>query len=292
MDPQEDFLAARFEEHRGHLKAVAYRMLGSLAEADDAVQEAWLRVTRADTAAVENMSGWLTTIVARICLNVLRSRHREEPLDVHVPDPILARLDTTPDPEQEAVLADSVGLALLVVLETLSPAERLAFVLHDMFSMPFDEIAIVIDRSEAATRQLASRARRRARGAAPQPDADLGAQRAVVDAFIAAARGGDLETLVGLLAPDVVVRADGGALRPSVVRHGREEVAQGATAFARIAELTRPALVNGAVGAVSFTGGKLVSVAAFTVSDGKITALDILTDPERLARLGPAVLDG
>ena len=291
MDEQE-FLAARFEEHRGHLKAVAYRMLGSLAEADDAVQEAWLRVTRADTAAVENMTGWLTTIVARICLNVLRSRHREEPLDVHVPDPILARLDTTPDPEHEALLADAVGLALLVVLETLSPAERLAFVLHDMFSMPFDEIATVIDRSEAATRQLASRARRRVRGAAPQPDADLGAQRAVVDAFIAAARGGDLETLVGLLAPDVVVRADGGALRPSVVRHGREEVAQGATAFARIAELTRPALVNGAVGAVSFTGGKLVSVSAITVSDGKITALDILTDPERLARLDPAVLDG
>jgi RNA polymerase sigma factor (sigma-70 family) len=291
MDEQE-FLAARFEEHRGRLKAVAYRMLGSLAEADDAVQEAWLRVTRADTAAVENMTGWLTTIVARICLNVLRSRHREEPLDVHVPDPILARLDTTPDPEQEALLADSVGLALLVVLETLSPAERLAFVLHDMFSMPFDEIATVIDRSETATRQLASRARRRVSGAAPRPDADLGAQRAVVDAFIAAARGGDLETLVGLLAPDVVVRADGGALRPSVVRHGREEVAQGATAFARIAELTRPALVNGAVGAVSFTGGKLVSVAAFTVSDGKITALDILTDPERLARLDPAVLDG
>jgi RNA polymerase sigma factor (sigma-70 family) len=289
---EHDFLAARFEEHRGHLKAVAYRMLGSLAEADDAVQEAWLRVTRADTAAVENMGGWLTTIVARICLNVLRSRHREEPLDVHVPDPILARLDTTPDPEQQAVLADSVGLALLVVLETLSPAERLAFVLHDMFSMPFDEIATVIDRSEAATRQLASRARRRVRGAAPQPDADLGAQRAVVDAFIAAARGGDLETLVGLLAPDVVVRADGGALRPSVVRHGREAVAQGATAFARIAELTRPALVNGAVGAVSFTGGRLVSVAAVTVSDGKITALDILTDPERLARLDPAVLDG
>jgi RNA polymerase sigma factor (sigma-70 family) len=290
MDEQE-FLAARFEEHRGRLKAVAYRMLGSLAEADDAVQEAWLRVTRADTAAVENMTGWLTTIVARICLNVLRSRHREEPLDVHVPDPILARLDTTPDPEQEALLADSVGLALLVVLETLSPAERLAFVLHDMFSMPFDEIATVIDRSETATRQLASRARRRVRGTGPLPDADLGAQRAVVDAFIAAARGGDIETLVGLLAPDVVVRSDGGTLRPSVVLHGREAVAKGAMAFAQTAALTRPALVSGAVGAVALAEGRLVSVAAFTVSGGRITALDILTDPERLARLDPAVLD-
>jgi RNA polymerase sigma factor (sigma-70 family) len=290
VDEQEDFLAARFEEHRAHLKAVAYRMLGSLAEADDAVQEAWLRVTRADTAAVDNLGGWLTTIVARICLNVLRTRHREEPLDARVPDPVLARIEST-DPEQEAVLADSVGLALLVVLETLSPAERLAFVLHDLFSMPFDEIALVVDRSEAATRQLASRARRRVRGASPTPDADLGAQRAVVDAFLAAARGGDLETLVGLLAPDVVVRSDGGALRPSTVLHGREAVAEGAMTFARMAELTRLALVNGAVGAVAFTEGRLVSVAAFTVSAGRITALDILADPERLARLDPAVLD-
>jgi RNA polymerase sigma factor (sigma-70 family) len=294
VDRHEDFLAERFEEHRPHLKAVAYRMLGSLAEADDAVQEAWLRVTRADTAAVDNLGGWLTTIVARICLNVLRSRNqrREEPLDVHVPDPILARADhaATPDPEQEALLADSVGLALLVVLETLEPAERLAFVLHDMFSMPFDQIAPVLDRSEAATRQLASRARRRVRGARPEPDADLGTQRAVVDAFLAAARGGDLETLVGLLAPDVVVRADGGALRPSTVLRGREAVAQGAMTFARAAELTRPALVNGAAGAVALKAGQIVSVAAFTVSGGKITALDILTDPERLARLDPVDL--
>jgi RNA polymerase sigma factor (sigma-70 family) len=285
-------LAVRFEEHRPHLKSVAYRMLGSLAEADDAVQEAWLRVTRADTAAVDNLGGWLTTVVARICLNVLRSRHREEPLDVHVPDPVLARLDGgAPDPEQEALLADSVGLALLVVLETLNPAERLAFVLHDMFSMPFDEIAPVLGRSETATRQLASRARRRVRGAGPLPDADLGAQRAVIDAFLAAARGGDLETLVGLLAPDVVVRSDGGALRPSVVLHGREAVAKGAMTFAQAAVLTRPALVNGAVGAVALAEGRVVSVAAFTVSGGRITALDILTDPERLARLDPAVLD-
>jgi RNA polymerase sigma factor (sigma-70 family) len=296
VDRHEDFLAERFEEHRSHLKAVAYRMLGSLAEADDAVQEAWLRVSRSDTAAVDNLGGWLTTIVARICLNVLRSRNqrREEPLDMRVPDPILARADhaATPDPEQEALLADSVGLALLVVLETLSPAERLAFVLHDLFAMPFDEIASVLDRSESATRQLASRARRRVRGAQPEPDADLGARRAVVDAFIAAARGGDLAALVEILAPDVVVRADGGTLGQSALVQGREAVAQGAMAFARVAELTRPALVNGGPGAVSFREGQLISVAAFSVSGGKITALDILTDPERLARLDPAVLDG
>jgi RNA polymerase sigma-70 factor (ECF subfamily) len=288
---EQSFLTMRFEEHRTHLKAVAYRMLGSHAEAEDAVQEAWLRATRADPAAVDNLGGWLTTVVARICLNVLRTRHREEPLDAHVPDPVLARIDAT-DPEQEAVLADSVGLALLVVLETLSPPERLAFVLHDMFSMPFDEIAAVLDRSETATRQLASRARRRVRGARRTPDADLGAQRAVVEAFLSAARGGDLETLVSLLAPDVVVRADGGALRPSTVLQGREAVAHGAMTFRATAELTRLALVNGAVGAVALTGGRIVSVAAFTVSDGRISELDILTDPERLTRLDPAVLDG
>jgi RNA polymerase sigma-70 factor (ECF subfamily) len=288
---EQDFLTARFEEHRAHLKAVAYRMLGSHAEAEDAVQEAWLRVTRGDTASVDNLGGWLTTVVARICLNVLRTRHREEPLDAHVPDPVLARLEST-DPEQEALLADSVGLALLVVLETLSPPERLAFVLHDMFAMPFDEIAVVLDRSETATRQLASRARRRVHGARRIPDADVGAQRAVVDAFLSAARGGDLKTLVSLLAPDVVVRADGGALRPSTVLHGREAVAQGAMTFAQAAELTRLALVNGTVGAIALEEGRIVSVAAFAVSDGRITALDILTDPERIARLDPAVLDG
>jgi RNA polymerase sigma factor (sigma-70 family) len=287
---EQDLLTTRFEEHRPHLKAVAYRMLGSHAEADDAVQEAWLRITRADTAAVDNIGGWLTTVVARICLNVLRTRHREEPLDAHVPDPVLARIESK-DPEQEALLADSVGLALLVVLETLSPPERLAFVLHDMFSVPFDEIAAVLDRSETATRQLASRARRRVRGARRMPDPDIGAQRAVVQAFTSAARGGDLETLVSLLAPDVVVRADGGTLRPSTVLHGPEAVAKGAMAFRGTAELTRLALVNGAVGAVALTGGRIVSVAAFTVSEGRITELDILTDPERLARLDPAVLD-
>jgi len=286
-----EFLTARFEEHRPHLKAVAYRMLGSHAEADDAVQEAWLRVTRADPAAVDNMGGWLTTVVGRICLNVLRTRHREEPLDAHVPDPVLARIESA-DPEQEALLADSVGLALLVVLETLSPPERLAFVLHDMFSMPFDEIAAVLDRSETATRQLASRARRRVRGARRMPDADIGAQRAVVEAFTSAARGGDLATLVSLLAPDVVVRADGGTLRPSAVLRGPEAVAKGAMAFSATAELTRLALVNGAVGAVALTEGRIVSVAAFTVYEGRIAELDILTDPERLARLDPIALDG
>ncbi len=290
MDEQ-DFLTARFEEHRAHLKAVAYRMLGSHAEAEDAVQEAWLRVTSGGTASVDNLGGWLTTIVARICLNVLRTRHREEPLDAHVPDPVLARLEST-DPEQEALLADSVGLALLVVLETLNPPERLAFVLHDMFAMPFDEIAAVLGRSETATRQLASRARRRVHGARRIPDADGGAQRAVVDAFLSAARGGDLKTLVSLLAPDVVVRADGGTPRPSTVLHGREAVARGAMTFVQAAELTRIALVNGAVGAIALAEGRLVSVAAFTVSDGRITALDILSDPERIARLDPAVLDG
>jgi RNA polymerase sigma factor (sigma-70 family) len=295
VDRNEDFLAGRFEEHRAHLKAVAYRMLGSHAEAEDAVQEAWLRVTRGDTSGVDNLGGWLTTVVARICLNVLRSRNqrREESLDAHVPDLVLAPAEhsATPDPEREAVLADSVGLALLVVLETLSPAERLAFVLHDMFSMPFDEIATVLDRSETATRQLASRARRRVRGAQPEPDADLGARRTVVDAFLTAARGGDLEALVSVLAPDVVVRVDGGPLRPRTVLRGREAVAQGAMTFARVAELTRPALVNGAPGAAAFKDGRLVSVAAFTVSDGLITALDIVNDPERIARLDPAVLD-
>jgi RNA polymerase sigma-70 factor (ECF subfamily) len=244
---------------------------------------------------VDNLGGWLTTVVARICLNVLRSRtqRREESLDAHVPDLVLAPAGpaAAPDPEQEAVLADSVGLALLVVLETLSPAERLAFVLHDMFAMPFDEIAPVLGRSETATRQLASRARRRVRGAQPEPDADRGAQRAVVDAFLAAARGGDLETLVSLLAPDVVVRIDGGAQARTVLE-GREAVARGAMAFAQVAELTRPALVNDALGAAAFRAGRLVSVAAFTVSAGRITALDIVNDPERIARVDSSVLDG
>jgi RNA polymerase sigma factor (sigma-70 family) len=291
MDERE-FLVARFEEHRPHLRAVAYRMLGSLSEADDAVQESWLRLSRSDSSGVENMGGWLTTIVGRVCLNMLRSRtsRREEPVGVHVPDPIVSST-TTPDPEQEALLGDSVGLALLVVLETLAPAERLAFVLHDLFAVPFEEIAPIVGRTPIAARQLASRARRRVQGAAPVPDPDLGRQREVVDAFLTAARGGDLEALVAVLDPDVVVRSDGGALRPGGVVRGAEAVAGGAIIFAQLADLTRPALVNGAAGVVAMSGGRPISVAAFTIAHGKVVALDILTDPERLARLD-LTLDG
>jgi RNA polymerase sigma factor (sigma-70 family) len=282
---ESDFLAARFEEHRPQLRAVAYRMLGSLSEADDAVQEAWLRVSRAGTGDVANLAAWLTTIVGRVSLNMLRSRQhrREEPLEVHVPDPVVTGI-AGPDPADEALLADSVGLALLVVLETLAPAERLAFVLHDLFSVPFEEIAPIVGRTETATRQLASRARRRVRGA-PEPDADLDRQREVVDAFIAAARGGDLDTLVSLLDPDIVVRADGGAHGPSATLRGARQVAGGAMAFARAAELTRPAIVNGAAGAVAISNGRPVSVAAFTIRGGKVVAMDILADPDRIARL-------
>lgn len=289
---ENDFLAARFEEHRSHLRAVAYRMLGSLSEADDALQEAWLRLHRSDTSGIDNLGGWLTTVVSRVCLNTLRSRsqRREEPLSVHVPDPIVSHADGI-DPEHEVLLADSVSLALLVLLETLSPAERLAFVLHDLFSVPFDEIATVVGRTETATRQLASRARRRVRGAVPTPDADLTRQREVVDAFITAARGGDLEALLALLDPDVVVRSDGGALRPSSVLHGASAVAEGAITFGRIAEFTQPVLVNGAAGAVAMAAGTPVSVAAFTIVRGKIVALDILADPERLARLDLTVTE-
>ncbi|GAA1318704.1 sigma-70 family RNA polymerase sigma factor [Pseudonocardia xinjiangensis] len=289
---QHDFLAARFEEHRPHLRSVAYRLLGSLSEADDAVQETWLRLSRSDTDEVANLGGFLTTVVGRVALNMLRSRNqrREEPLDVRVPDPIVTRLDGG-DPEHEALLADSVGLALLVVLETLTPAERLAFVLHDLFAMPFDEIAAVVGRTEPATRQLASRARRRVQGAAPTPDRDRARQREVIDAFLAASRGGDIDGLLAILDPDVVVRSDGGALRPSSVLRGSEAVARGAVVFAQIAELTRPALVNGAVGAVAMSEGRPLSVAAFTVVGGKVARLDILSDPERLARIDLSVLD-
>ena len=289
---QHDFLAARFEEHRPHLRSVAYRLLGSLSEADDAVQETWLRLSRSDADEVANLGGWLTTVVGRVALNMLRSRNqrREEPLDVRVPDPVVTRLDGG-DPEHEALLADSVGLALLVVLETLTPAERLAFVLHDLFAMPFDEIAAVVGRTEPATRQLASRARRRVQGAAPTPDRDRARQREVIDAFLTAARGGDIEGLLAVLDPDVVVRSDGGALRPSSVVRGSEAVARGAVVFAQIAELTRPALVNGAVGAVAMAHGRPLSVAAFTVVGGKVARLDILSDPERLARIDLTVLD-
>jgi RNA polymerase sigma-70 factor (ECF subfamily) len=266
-------------------------MLGSLSDADDAVQEAWLRVTRADTSAVENLGGWLTTVVARVCLNVLRSRRsrREESLDARLPDPIVSRGNGV-DPQDDAVLADSVGLALLVVLETLTPAERLAFVLHDMFAVPFDEIAPMLGRSPTATRQLASRARRRVRGAAPTPDPDVSRQREVVDAFFAAARGGDFDALVAVLDPDVVARTDGGP-GASVMVRGAAAVAGRALAYARPSALVRPALVNGAAGVVVTVDGRPVSVMAFTVRDGKIVEIDTLSDVERLGRLDLAALD-
>jgi RNA polymerase sigma-70 factor (ECF subfamily) len=286
-----DWLAEQFEEHRGHLRAVAYKMLGSLSEADDAVQESWLRLSRSDTSEVENLRAWLTTVVARVSLNVLRSRRtrREEPLDVRVPDPVVSRDDGT-QPEHEALLADSVGLALLVVLETLAPAERLAFVLHDMFGVPFDEIAGLVDRSPAAARQLASRARRRVQGAAPVPDADLAAQRRVVDAFFAAARDGDFEGLVAVLDPDVVSRGDGGPGASAITR-GAREVAARALTFARLSPFVRPALVNGAAGVVVAPRGEPFSVMGFTVVGGRIVEIDAITDPARLRALDLAVLD-
>jgi RNA polymerase sigma-70 factor (ECF subfamily) len=271
-------------------------MLGSFAEADDAVQEAWLRLSRSDASGVDNLAGWLTTIVARVCLNVLRSRHtrREELMGVHVPDPVVSRADGT-SPEDEALLADSVGLALQVVLETLAPAERLAFVLHDMFDLPFDEIAPMVGRSPATARQLASRARRRVRGAdARTPDPDLARQRAVVDAFFAAAHHGDLDALVAVLDPDVVLRSDGGTAHPeaSGVLHGAAAVAGRALMVAQPSALKRPALVNGAAGVVITLGGQPVAVMGFTVSRSKIAEIDVIIDPERLLRLGLPALDG
>ncbi len=271
-------------------------MLGRLDESDDAVQEAWLRLSRTDAAALQNIGAWLTTVVARVCLDMLRSRksRREEPLGAHVPEPIVSREDGI-DPEHEALLADSVGLALLVVLETLPPAERLAFVLHDMFDVPFDEIAAMVGRSPAAARQLASRARRRVQGQAPVPDGDLASQRTAVDAFLAAARDGDFEALLAVLDPDVVLRADGGvsagAAGSRVVR-GARAVAEQALAFSQLAPFVRPALVNGAAGLVATPGGQPVSVLGFTVARGKIVEIDILADPTRLHRLDLSALDG
>jgi RNA polymerase sigma-70 factor (ECF subfamily) len=286
---QQELLARQFEEHRPHLRAVAYRMLGSLSEADDAVQDAWLRLSRADTGEVDNLGGWLTTVVARVALNMLRSRttRREQPLDVRVPDPIVDAADGT-DPEHEALLADSVGLALLVVLETLTPPERLAYVLHDIFAVPFEEIAVIMGRSPESARQLASRARRRVRGHAPVPDADLTAQWEVVEAFLAAARRGDFDALVAVLDPDVVLRADGG--RTGVSRHvrGAEVVARQALVWSRIDLTTQRALINGAAGWVSIHDGRPFSVGAVTVRSGKIVEIDILADPERLALLNLA----
>ncbi|MFC0598669.1 sigma-70 family RNA polymerase sigma factor [Streptomyces palmae] len=294
-----EFLARRFEEHRSHLRAVAYRMLGSLSEADDAVQEAWLRLDRSDTSEVANLGGWLTTVVGRVCLDMLRSRstRAEQSLEapVRVPDPIISREDGL-DPEQQALLADSVGLALLVVLETLSPAERLAFVLHDMFAVPFDEIAPMVDRTPAAARQLASRARRRVQGSAPTPDRDLSRQRAVVEAFQSATRGGDFEALLAILDPDVVLRADSGTLatgaRASRVIRGAEAVAAQALSFQRFSQGGgMPALVNGAAGLVSAPAGKPMAVLGFTITDGKIVTIDILADTERLSHLDLTILE-
>ena len=295
MDENE-WLADRFEDHRAHLRAVAYRMLGSLTEADDAVQDTWLRLSRSGADGVENLGGWLTTIVARVCLNMLRSRttRREEALGVHLPDPVISPPGVL-QPDEEAVLADSVGLALLVVLDTLSPAERLAFVLHDMFQLPFEEIAPMVGRSSTAARQLASRARRRVKGAdLPAPDPDLARQRDVVDAFFLAARGGDFDALVALLDPDVVLRADFGTRRPAASR-----VVRGAAAVARQAVLgalpgadLHPALVNGAAGAVVTVGGRPFAVLGFTVAEGRILEIDAIADPERVRRVAAAVLGG
>jgi RNA polymerase sigma factor (sigma-70 family) len=283
-----EVLADRFEEQRPHLRAVAYRMLGSLSEADDAVQETWLRVSRAESAGIENLRGWLTTITARVCLNALKSRNarREEPVGAHVPDPVIS-LEDRLDPEHEALLADSVGLALLVVLDALQPAERLAFVLHDMFAVPFDEIAPIIERSPAATRQLASRARRRVRGASPIPDADLSSQREVADAFLAASREGDFHALIAILDPEVVLRADRGALPgASRVIHGAQEVAEQTITFARSRRGdATPALVNGEAGVVWAAQGRPYSVVGFTVRRGRIVAINVLADPARLQQL-------
>ena len=291
MDERE-WLAERFEERGTRLKAVAYRMLGSLSEADDAVQEAWLRLSRTDED-IDNYDAWLTTVVSRVCLNMLRSRqaHREEELGPRVPEPIVDPEDGT-EPEHEALLADSVGLALLVVLETLSPNERLAFVLHDVFAVPFDEIAPIIDRSPDAARKLASRARRRVRGA-PVPDAALEAQREVVDAFLAAAREGDFERLVSVLDPDVVLHADLGPSAPGdrYELHGVEAVAKQARTYSRLGLVIRPALVNGAAGVVTFREGEPFSVGAFTVRGGRIVEIDFLADPERVRQVDLTVLE-
>lgn len=289
VDGQE-LLAARFEEHRGHLRAVAYRMLGSVSEAEDAVQEGWIRLSRSDMSGVGNLGGWLTTVVGRVCLDMLRARasRREDALEVYVPDPVVGEVEGV-DPEQEALLADSVGLALLVVLETLPPAERLAFVLHDMFSVPFEEIAPIVERSPAAARQLASRGRRKVQGRSVREETDRGRQREVVGAFLAAARGGDFEALLTVLDPDVVLRADGGAgagrgLSRLVL--GARAVAQQAAAFSQYAPFARLALVNGSYGVVTAPEGVVFSVMAFTVVDGRVVEINLLADPERLAGLG------
>ncbi|MGH8962678.1 MAG: sigma-70 family RNA polymerase sigma factor [Jatrophihabitantaceae bacterium] len=287
---ERDRLTQDFQAHRTHLRAVAYRMLGSLGEAEDAVQETWLRLARTDTSGVRNLGGWLTTVTSRVCLDMLRARaaRREDPLDVHVPDPIVSRADGA-DPEQQALLADSVGLALLVVLDTLSPSERLAFVLHDIFAVPFDQIGPILERTPAAAKQLASRARSRLRGAAPADTSasDHAQQRQLLDAFLSAARDGDFDRLLAVLDPDVVLRADAGAgpLGPSQLVHGARSVAGQALRFAPIARHARHALVNGTPGLVAAPHGKPVAVLGVRIRDGKIAEIDILADPERLRRL-------
>ncbi|MEU8622006.1 sigma-70 family RNA polymerase sigma factor [Streptomyces sp. NPDC048623] len=298
QDLDQDLLAKRFEADRGRLRAVAYRMLGSLSEAEDAVQEAWFRLDRSDIGDVRNLSGWLTTIVGRVCLDLLRSRaaRREDPLEYYIPDPVV-REEGAADPEREALLADSVGLALLVVLETLAPAERLAFVLHDMFAVAFDEIAPIVDRTPAATRQLASRARRRVQGATPAtPAPDATRQREVVNAFLAASQGGDFDGLLAVLDPDVVLRVDAGTLTgaltgvptaaASKLVRGAEAVTAQALTFARFRHSSRPVTVNGAAGLVSLVDGAPVGLMAFTIVEDRIVRIDIVANPERLAALG------
>jgi RNA polymerase sigma factor (sigma-70 family) len=292
---EQTWMADRFEEHRPRLRAVAYRMLGSLAEADDAVQDSWLRLSKTGAEEIDNLGAWLTTVVARVSLNMLRARNtrREEGFGVHIPDPVISHAGGL-QPEEEALLADSVGLAMLVVLETLSPAERLAFVLHDTFGLPFEEIAPMVDRTPAATRQLASRARRRVRGAGiPQPEPDLDRQREVVDAFFRAARGGDFDALVSVLHPDVVLRSDFGAKKHerSKVFHGAEAVARQSILGAIPGSSLHPALVNGAAGAVISVKGRPFAVMGFTVVDGWIVAIDAIADPERVRRIAAGVID-
>ena len=291
MTGEREWLTARFEQHRSHLRAVAYRMLGSVSEADDAVQEAWLRIRGQDPQSVENMRAWLTTIVGRVCLNMLRARRtrREEPSGVHLPDPVVS-LDGSLSPEQQALLAESVGLALLTVLDTLRPPERLAFVLHDAFGVPFTDIATILHRSEAAAQQLASRARRRMHGS-HTPDPDLARQRAVVDAFFTASRDGNFGALVAVLDPNVELRIDGGILRAeaSLILRGAHAVAAHSSTYSELYPAVRPALVNGAAGAVVAPAGRVFSVMAFTVTHGKITQIDALADPERLGQLSLAL---
>jgi RNA polymerase sigma factor (sigma-70 family) len=291
--PSPEWLAEQFEQHRAHLRAVAYRMLGSASEADDAVQESWIRLDRTDVSDVQNLRAWLTTVVSRVCLDILRTRtsRREDALDTYVPDPVITRADR--DPESDVVLADSVGLALLVVLETLEPAERLAFVLHDVFGMTFEEIAPIVDRSPVATRQLASRARRRVQGQAPTSDADLRTQRRVVDAFLAAAQAGDFEALVAVLDPDIVLRADAGAVKGmSRLVRGAQAVAAQAAAFSKMALSNQVVLVNGNIGLVCrLPDGRLFSVISFTIAGGKVVEMDILADPDRLSRLDLAAIE-